>query len=73
METLIYGLVTAKVDALTIWNVKMDGEIYDPYDNPSDKNEIILCSYFNLGIDAEIGTSKIMVISNSYRCGEEPY
>lgn len=57
VEVLMNAIITAKVDALTIWNVHVDGQLYDPYDNLMEVNDLTLCCYFNLGIDAEIGTS----------------
>ena len=55
------AIITAKVDALTIWNVHVDGELYDPYNNLLSFQDITLCCYFNLGIDAEIGTSNNII------------
>jgi hypothetical protein len=58
----LHSIVSAKVDHLTLWNVKIEGEMFDPYDNKVEKNDINLCCYFNLGIDAEIGTSNLNLI-----------
>jgi len=51
------ALVTAKVDALTIWNVHVDGELYNAFDREVGFNDMLMCCYFNIGIDSEIGIS----------------
>lgn len=40
----------------------IEGEVYDSFDNPLNINDVTLCSYFNLGIDAEIGSSKVHLL-----------
>ena len=33
IDDLMNAIVTAKIEALTVWNVHVDGEMYDPHDN----------------------------------------
>lgn len=56
-ETLIQALVTAKVEALTVWNVHVEGELCNAFDKPVGFNDMLMCCYFNLGIDSDIGIS----------------
>ena len=52
VDCLLNAVIGAKVDSLTVWHVKIEGDVFDPYDNPIDFRNILLCCYFNLGIDA---------------------
>lgn len=61
IDTLINCLIGAYKDNLTLWKVTIDGEIYNPFDNPLPSKELLMCCYFNIGIDAEIGASKIII------------
>lgn len=58
-DTLINALVTATPDSLTIWHVHVDGELYNSSDEKLGFNELCMTCYFNLGVDAEIGNSKL--------------
>jgi hypothetical protein len=52
-------LIQAKHDKLTLWNVKVDADIYDAHERPvTIKDHILMTCYFNIGVDAEIGASK---------------
>jgi hypothetical protein len=42
---------------LTIWDVHIDGKLYNAFDEPLESTHLIMASYFNLGVDAEIGSS----------------
>ena len=47
---------------MTLWNVKVDGDLYNAYNKPVENKEVFMTCYFNMGIDAEIGASN----SNHY-------
>jgi len=47
----------AKVDALTVWNVKIEGDVYTAFEKPIELGEVIMCCYFNIGLDSAIGIS----------------
>jgi hypothetical protein len=53
-------LLTALPDRLTLWNVTVDGDLFDAHDNPviKDSSAMLMTCYFNIGVDAEIGASK---------------
>ena len=51
-------MLEAKRDQLTLWNVKVYGDLFDTHYNPIENKEMYMTCYFNLGIDAEIGASK---------------
>ena len=63
-------LIQAKVDRLTLWNVSVDGELYDVHDNRIKADTMLMTCYFNIGVDAEIGASKfintIFFLTNYY-------
>lgn len=44
-----------------MWSVKVNGDLYNAFDERIPANELSLCCYFNIGIDAEIGASKIII------------
>lgn len=67
LETLMNCLLQAKKDSLTLWNVKVDGELLDAHEKPLGKEkstDMLMTCYFNIGIDAEIGASKTHRLNN---------
>ena len=57
-------LLTAHHDALTLWTVKVDGELLDAHERPLPAKDMLMTCYFNIGIDAEIGASKTCCTAN---------
>jgi hypothetical protein len=49
------ALISARVDHLSIWDVHVYGDLFTPFGESHPSNSMILCCYFNLGIDSEIG------------------
>ena len=66
LETLLNCLIAAKKDNLTLWNVKVYGELLDAHARPITSTEMFMTCYFNLGIDAEIGASKQYHLNQKY-------
>lgn len=54
LEVLMVDIITATTEPLTLWNCVIEGEVYDPHGKKLD-NTILLCYYFNMGVDADIG------------------
>lgn len=67
LETLMNCLLTAHQDALTLWNVKVHGELLDAHERPLPATDMLMTCYFNIGIDAEIGASKLTTAYNIMR------
>ena len=61
LETLMNCLLEAKKDYLTLWNVSVDGDLLDAHEKPVAEKQMLMTCYFNIGIDAEIGASNIIV------------
>lgn len=59
-------LLNAHKDQLTFWDVKVQGEVYTPFEELVDEGRISMACYFNIGIDAEIGVSKNNICVNAY-------
>jgi hypothetical protein len=57
LDTLINAFIGAYKDNLTLWNVKVHGQVFNPFDEEIPDTELLLCCYFNIGIDAEVGAS----------------
>jgi len=72
-DSLMKALINAKQDALTIWNVNVDGDLYDAFDKRIESNDLGMACYFNLGIDAEIGTSFERTRTKSRICNKILY
>ena len=54
LEELMRDLITSQTESLTMWNVLVDGDVYDAHHNKME-NRILLCYYFNMGLDALVG------------------
>lgn len=54
LEELMRDIVTSQTEQLTLWNVQVDGDVYDAHRNKLE-NKILLCYYFNMGLDALVG------------------
>jgi hypothetical protein len=51
----MHALINAKVESLTIWNLNVNGKLYNAHGESIDTTNMMMACYFNLGIDAEIG------------------
>jgi hypothetical protein len=60
LETLVNCILQAFKDKLTLWNVKVEGDLFDVHDRPAITNEMFMTCYFNMGTDAEIGASNYL-------------
>jgi hypothetical protein len=47
-------IITSSTEQITLWNVQVDGDVYDAHRNKLE-NKILLCYYFNMGLDALVG------------------
>ena len=54
LEELMLDIITSQTESLTLWNVLVDGDVFDTNGNQID-SRILLCYYFNMGLDAQIG------------------
>lgn len=54
LEELMRDVITSQTESLTMWNVLVDGDVFDAHHNKVE-NRILLCYYFNLGLDALVG------------------
>ncbi len=54
LEELMRDIITSQTESLTMWNVLVDGDVYDAHKNKVE-NRILLCYYFNIGLDALVG------------------
>lgn len=54
LEELMRDIITSQTEQLTLWNVMVEGEVYDAHMNKVD-NRMLLCYYFNMGLDALAG------------------
>lgn len=54
LEELMRDLITSSTEQLTLWNVDVDGDVYDAHHNKKS-NKMLLCYYFNMGLDAWTG------------------
>jgi len=62
----MHCLLEAKRDHLTLWNVNIVGDLFDAHLSPIVNKEMYMTCYFNLGIDAEIGASKLTKLRPLY-------
>lgn len=54
LESLMRDIILSSTESLSLWNCKVEGQVL----NASGQvlpDEILMCYYFNLGIDAEVG------------------
>jgi len=47
-------IITSQTESLSMWNVLVDGDVYDAHKNKVEP-KILLCYYFNIGLDALVG------------------
>jgi diacylglycerol kinase family enzyme len=54
LESLMRDMILSSTESLSLWNCNVEGKVLSASGETLD-SKILMCYYFNLGIDAEVG------------------